>query len=46
MIKFFSIGEGPAAFVISSEIFPLMVRELGMSLGVRIEYSNKLSYDG
>jgi hypothetical protein len=28
------VGEGPAAFVISSEVFPLIVRELGMSLAV------------
>lgn len=32
--QFFSIGEGPAAFVISAEVFPLIVRELGMSLAV------------
>jgi hypothetical protein len=32
----FSIGEGPAAFVISSEVFPLIVRELGMSLAVSL----------
>ncbi|KAI9660944.1 MAG: hypothetical protein M1821_009271 [Bathelium mastoideum] len=30
----YSIGEGPAAFVIASEVFPLMNRELGMSLAV------------
>ena len=30
----YSIGEGPAAFVISAEVFPLVNRELGMSLAV------------
>jgi hypothetical protein len=30
----YSIGEGPAAFVISAEVFPLVSRELGMSLAV------------
>ncbi|KAI9686894.1 MAG: hypothetical protein M1822_002647 [Bathelium mastoideum] len=30
----YSIGEGPAAFVIASEVFPLVNRELGMSLAV------------
>ncbi|KAF1849418.1 MFS general substrate transporter [Cucurbitaria berberidis CBS 394.84] len=30
----YSIGEGPAAFVISAEVFPLTNRELGMSLAV------------
>lgn len=30
----YSIGEGPAAFVISAEVFPLINRELGMSLAV------------
>jgi MFS family permease len=30
----YSIGEGPAAFVVSAEVFPLVNRELGMSLAV------------
>jgi hypothetical protein len=30
----YSVGEGPAAFVISAEVFPLVNRELGMSLAV------------
>jgi hypothetical protein len=30
----YSAGEGPAAFVISAEVFPLVNRELGMSLAV------------
>ena len=30
----YSIGEGPAAFVISAEVFPLVNRELGMSFAV------------
>jgi len=30
----YSVGEGPAAFVISAEAFPLVNRELGMSLAV------------
>lgn len=33
-ITAYSIGEGPAAFVISAEVFPLVNRELGMSLAV------------
>jgi uncharacterized membrane protein len=30
----YSVGEGPAAFVVSAEVFPLVNRELGMSLAV------------
>jgi hypothetical protein len=30
----YSIGEGPAAFVVSAEVFPLVNRELGMSVAV------------
>lgn len=30
----YSIGEGPAAFVVSAEVFPLVNRELDMSLAV------------
>jgi MFS family permease len=30
----YSVGEGPAAFVISAEVFPLVNRELGMSFAV------------
>jgi hypothetical protein len=30
----YSIGEGPAAFVVSAEVFPLVNRELGMGLAV------------
>jgi Sugar (and other) transporter len=33
--KAYSAGEGPAAFIISSEIFPLTNREVGMSFAVR-----------
>jgi MFS family permease len=35
----YSIGEGPAAFVISAEVFPLVNRELGMSLAVFWNFS-------
>jgi len=33
-ITAYSIGVGPAAFVVSAEVFPLVNRELGMSLAV------------
>lgn len=33
-ITAYSVGEGPAAFVVSAEVFPLVNRELGMSLAV------------
>ena len=31
----YSVGEGPCAFIISSEVFPLFNREVGMSFAVR-----------
>lgn len=34
----YSIGEGPAAFVISAEVFPLVNRELGMSAAVFLNF--------
>ncbi|PSN74470.1 MFS general substrate transporter [Corynespora cassiicola Philippines] len=34
----FSVGEGPAAFVIPAEVFPLIVRELGMSQATSLRY--------
>ena len=32
----YSVGEGPVAFTLSSEVFPLVNREVGMSFAVRI----------
>ena len=34
----YSIGEGPIAFTMTSEVFPLVNREVGMSFGVRKRY--------
>lgn len=34
----YSIGEGPAAFVVSAEVYPLLTRELGMSFAVLLNF--------